>query len=51
MALIFLFIILNNQTAEQKETQDRTPQLESYSNIQTSDDVFNQIDEAIDFIE
>ncbi len=51
MALILLFIILNNQATEQKEAQDRTQQLESYSNIQTSEDVFNQIEESIKFIE
>ncbi len=60
VVLLLFFFIFNSPKAETNSSakegqkiqqQEGTVKLDSYSDIQTSDDVFNQIDGAVDFIE
>ena len=48
--LIVLFLFVNNQTQEETEKAETQDASAEYQDIQTSDDVFNQIDESLNYI-
>lgn len=48
--LIALFLFVNNQTQEKTQNTETQGTSAEYANIQTSDDVFNQIDESLNYI-
>ncbi len=53
LALLLLYFIFGTQTQQENQQSDKTEVQEAaqYSNIQTSNDVFNQIDESINYID
>lgn len=50
IVLIALFLFVNNQTQEETEKTETQGASAEYQDIQTSSDVFNQIDESLNYI-